>query len=73
MSGRQAELGREVTTGLLVATDPKDGSAWYVTECCQASAKGSTADGRPAVVCRSCYREVDPRLGGIVEGPVVPL
>ena len=56
MSGRQAELGREVTTGLLVATDPKDGSAWYVTECCQASAKGSTADGRPAVVCRSCYR-----------------
>lgn len=33
----------------------------YITDCCDASSKGSM-DG---VVCRACYREVDPYLGGI--------
>lgn len=39
----------------------EDGSAFYVTECCAASAKGSMG----AVVCRKCYRDIDPSLGGI--------
>lgn len=37
---------------------------WALTPCCHASGKGSVAGGFPAVVCRSCYREVDPYFGG---------
>lgn len=33
--------------------------AWLLTECCQASAKGSEF----GIVCRSCYGEVDPGFG----------
>lgn len=40
-----------------------DGDPMYVTPCCNASAKG----GECGTVCRACYREIDPSLGGIVE------
>jgi hypothetical protein len=38
-----------------------DGFAFYITDCCDASAKGSMGE----VVCRACYREIDPALGGL--------
>jgi hypothetical protein len=37
---------------------------FYITDCCDASGKGS--DGG-VVVCRACYREVDIAIGGIPE------
>lgn len=59
---RHARLvGREAGTGYLVMEDPADETRWYVTECCLASAKGSMG----GVVCRACYAEVDPGLGGV--------
>lgn len=41
------------------------GFYWYLTDCCEASAKGSFVGCEPAVVCRKCYCEVDPRLGDL--------
>lgn len=43
-----------------------DGLAYGLTPCCGASATGSFVDDEPAIVCRSCYDEVDPLLGGEV-------
>lgn len=40
-----------------------DGEAWYITPCCDASAKG----WETGTVCRACFRDIDPALGGIVE------
>jgi len=40
-----------------------DDDPMYVTDCCDASAKGM----ENYVGCRSCYREIDPSLGGIPE------
>lgn len=42
-----------------------DGTLYYPTPCCGASAKG-LEDG---VGCRACYRMIDPMLGGV---PVIP-
>jgi hypothetical protein len=44
---------------------------YYLTDCCQASAKGS-ANSSTGVCCRGCYREIDPALGGLPaqDGPV---
>lgn len=53
--------------GLRYVTDPETGWDFYITDCCDASAKGSVAGDYPAVVCRACYTEVDPALGGIPE------
>ncbi len=41
-----------------------DGAEYLIplTPCCHASGKG--AESRTGVVCRSCYREVDPKYGG---------
>lgn len=59
-------LGREISTGYLVALI--DGTTCYVTDCCHASAKGSMG----TVVCRACYQEIDPGIGGIPpQDPVV--
>lgn len=58
------------TTPNIVGTDHvgtiarQDGFAYYLTACCQASAKGS-ANVASGVCCRACYAEVDPRLGGL--------
>jgi hypothetical protein len=64
-------LGRALRTGYLVAQN--DGMRYFLTDCCQASAKGSM----DAVVCRACYREVDDAYGGAYDerfdGPIVPL
>ena len=37
-----------------------DGLQYGLTTCCDASAKG----GEHGIVCRACYREIDPLLGG---------
>src|SRR3954468_909149 len=58
-------LGRDAATGYLVSTDTDTGERWYVTDCCRASAKGSTMSPT-GVCCRACYAEIDPGLGGIV-------
>src|SRR3954469_24517966 len=58
-------LGREAATGYLVSTDTDTGERWYVTDCCRASAKGSS-NSPTGVCCRACYAEIDPGLGGIV-------
>lgn len=44
-----------------------DGIAFYITDCCDASGKGSLADGAPAVLCRCCLREVAPEIGALPE------
>lgn len=41
----------------------RDGDQFYITDCCDASAKG----GEHGTVCRRCYRSIDPSLGGIPE------
>jgi hypothetical protein len=43
------------------------GITYGLTKCCGASAKGSFVGDEPATVCRSCYHEIDPALGGPVE------
>ena len=47
--------------GKLVATELSPGVSMvhYLTDCCNASAKG----GEHGVVCRACYREIDPEMG----------
>lgn len=50
-------LGRDSVGA--VATS--DGTMYYLTDCCGASAKG--CDGY--VGCRKCYQEVDPALGDV--------
>lgn len=57
--GRKVRRDRD---GLRYVTTPDSGT-FYITECCDASAKGSD-DG---IVCRSCSDEVDSRLGGTPE------
>lgn len=50
-----------------------DGLSYGLTPCCGASATGSmTDDGEPAIVCRSCYAECDPLLGGpvLIDDPI---
>lgn len=41
-----------------------DGTEYLIplTPCCHASGKG--AESATGVVCRGCYREVDPKYGG---------
>lgn len=39
------------------------GHAWYLTPCCDASAKGMEW----GIGCRACHREVDPSYGGVPE------
>lgn len=46
--------------GMRYATD-ETGWTWYLTDCCDASAKGSEC----GTVCRACYRPVCSSLGGI--------
>lgn len=48
-----------------------EGMRWYVTDCCRASATGVqvTEDNPAGVACHSCYRPVDPRLGGLPAQP----
>ncbi len=41
-----------------------DGMAFYITDCCDATAKG-TANAESGVCCRSCYEELDPVMGGL--------
>lgn len=43
------------------------GMRYGLTPCCGASATGSMVDDVPAIVCRSCYEEVDPFLGAPME------
>jgi hypothetical protein len=38
------------------------GMRYYLTDCCGASATGTCSGD---VACRSCYRDVDPGLGGL--------
>lgn len=53
-------LGRDAV-GIVAEAD---GTRYYLTECCLASAKGfSDCTG-----CRACCTEIDPRLGGIPDG-----
>ena len=47
-------------TGFQIAVN-NEGDAFYVTDCCGASAKG--CDGYTG--CRACYEEIDPGLGGV--------
>lgn len=58
---------KRVSTGpsrLAIATDRGDATSLYLlTPCCGASGKGSMIGNRPAVVCRSCYREVGEDFG----------
>ena len=49
------KLGRD-DVGLLAESD---GIVYYLTDCCEASAKGL----EDYVGCRACYREIDPALG----------
>lgn len=50
--------------GLLVVGDSDvPGLLYSLTDCCFASAKGSMG----AIVCRGCYEEIDPLLGGPAE------
>ncbi|GAB4989885.1 MULTISPECIES: hypothetical protein [Mycobacterium] len=46
--------------GLITVTDAM---VHYLTRCCGASAKGS-ANSATGVVCRGCYHDIDPELGG---------
>lgn len=39
------------------------GFEYPLTPCCNASGKGSIAGSGPAVVCRSCYKEVGYEFG----------
>jgi hypothetical protein len=55
-----------VGVGELGVVAESHGMRYYLTPCCGASAKG--LDGY--IGCRSCYEEVDPRLGAGVEGPI---
>lgn len=59
-----AVLGRD-DVGLIAESD---GFRYYLTECCFASAKGSMG----GIVCRACYYEVDPALGGIPPERAIP-
>jgi hypothetical protein len=66
---RTDAYGREVRRdryGLEYVKDD-DGFAFYLTPCCDAATNGSIATGVPATVCRACYNEVDPLLGGVPE------
>lgn len=51
----------------------RDGSEYLygLTKCCQASAKGSEA-GTWGIVCRSCYDDCSPSLGGPATIAVLP-
>lgn len=64
-------LGRTARTGLRVATDGT--LKWFLTDCCTASATASMGE----VVCRACYEEVDPSIGGVYDeafdGPILPI
>ena len=57
---------RRDSTGMRYVVD--DGFAFYITPCCDASAKGSMG----ATVCRNCYREIDPAYGGLPQVPATP-
>lgn len=50
-------LGRD-DVGIVAESD---GMRYYLTECCGASAKG----GEYGTVCRACYEDIDPALGGL--------
>lgn len=51
-------VGRDDTGALYM----DDFMLFYASPCCEASAKGS-ANGATGVVCRACYRDIDPMLG----------
>lgn len=53
-------VGEDASFGYQIAVN-NEGDAYYVTDCCGATAKG--CDGY--IGCRACYGEVDPGLGGI--------
>jgi hypothetical protein len=68
-------LGR-TDSGFLVAGDGEMPFQWYLTECCAASAKGSS-NCETGVCCRACYAEIDTAYGGIYDekfdGKINPL
>lgn len=41
-----------------------DGFRFYLTPCCNASAKGS-ANSPTGVCCRACYEDIDAVFGGV--------
>ena len=58
-----AELkGLDADGNLVIAADWNPDYCYALTPCCQATGKGS--DSATGVVCRNCYREVDPYFGG---------
>lgn len=60
-------IGGTVTETAIIAQDfrgtlaVRDGVVFYLTGCCQASAKGS-ANSPTGVCCRACYRTIDEDL-----------
>lgn len=60
--------GIDVDSNLVVKASWSKKPYFYpLTPCCNATGKGSVAGDYPCVVCRSCYREVDPYFGGDTE------
>jgi hypothetical protein len=57
-------LGRD-NVGLVAETDT--GWLFYLTDCCKAATTGAEA----GVVCKACYRVVNPGLGGVPEAKAV--
>lgn len=51
--------GQAILTTVPIPLAYFEGQIYYLTECCGASGKGSTADGTASIVCRNCYRGVD--------------
>ena len=55
--------GYDPAVGLYFVVDPEFPEiAGYLTECCQASGKGSV-NSPTGVCCRKCYNPVDPIFG----------
>lgn len=62
---RKDRYGRDVrldTWGMAYVRD-EDGFAFYITPCCDASAKGMEW----GISCRGCYQDIDPSFGGVPE------
>lgn len=57
-------MGRDADGYIVHRADHMD---YRLTECCHASAKGSMG----AIVCRNCYTEIDPAIGGEPAAPYI--
>lgn len=64
-------LGRDRYGYIVARVDDGSGHVMdtLLTECCHASAKGAGDTSGPSVVCRACYRGIDPMTGGMPAAP----